>query len=350
VPFSEVVGHRTLVGLVSRAVARGTLPPSLIFAGPDGVGKHLVAVALAQTLNCQTPIRGAAGKSRVRAELEIDACGVCRSCRRIARGTFADVGCLEPGETGLIPIDPIRGAIDQATYRPFEGRARVVIIDQADRLVSQAQNALLKTLEEPPSASVFVLVSSRADVLLATVLSRCTRLRFGRLTTADVASVLVSRHGYTAADAQVAAMAAADGSVGGALDRQQAEYAAARDAAVDLLTTAARGSDPRLRIEGAKALAGGGGTRSSAAAERESLAMRLRALSSLLRDVGVILARADERWLANMDLRPRLAQLTQAYDSDRILRAFSAVDRALGALVERNASPKVVADWLAFQL
>ncbi len=99
----------------------------------------------------------------------------------------ADVLVVEPGDTGAIKVEQVRDAIDRTAYRPFEGRRRVVIIDEADALAVAAQNALLKTLEEPPPASVFVLVTSRPDVLLPTVRSRCQRLRFGRLAPGEVA-------------------------------------------------------------------------------------------------------------------------------------------------------------------
>ena len=85
---------------------------------------------------------------------------------------------VEPGDNGSIKIDQVRDVDRSRGYRPFEGRRRVVIIDEADALVPQAQNALLKTLEEPPSVVDFILVTSRPDSLLPTVRSRCPRLRF----------------------------------------------------------------------------------------------------------------------------------------------------------------------------
>jgi hypothetical protein len=88
---------------------------------------------------------------------------------------------------------------------------------------------------------------------------------------------------------------------------------------------------------------------SGAAPTRADLAVRLSALSSLLRDLGVLLSRADDRGLANADMKPQLQSLLRWFDSDRALRAFAAVDRALAAL-ERNASPKIVADWVALQI
>ena len=332
--FRTITGHGRLLDLIARAATRGTLPPSLIFAGPEGVGKRMAAVALAQLMNC-TGSPDLSGN---------DSCGVCASCKRIARGVHADVLIVEPGDTGAIKIDQVREAIERAAYRPFEGRRRVVIVDVADALNGEAQNALLKTLEEPPAASTFILVTSRPDMLLPTVRSRCQRLRFGRLAPADVASVLMSGHQYAEVDAHAAA-SLSDGSIGRALEEGSDEFVSAREAATELLESVAGSSDPRRRLQGAKALTGA----ARGGSDREELARRLRALSSILRDLGALLSRADERYLANADLRPLLQRLQRSFDGERALRAFSAVDRALSAL-DRNASPKIVADWLAFQI
>ena len=342
-PFRDVVGHRPLLRVIARAVREGSLPPSTIFAGPDGVGKRLVAGSLAQVLNCEATVQASADTDG----LVVDACGACAACRRIERGLFADVLAVNPGETGSITIEPVRAAIDQAAYRPFEGRWRVVIIDEADRLVPPAQNALLKTLEEPATRSAFVLVSSRPDALLPTVRSRCPQLHFGRLVASDVVDVLVNRHGYEQRAAQ-AATAASEGSIGRALEVSSGAFTAARDAAANLLRVAASARDPRGRLEGAKELvASKGGGRP--AQVRDELTLRLHTLSSLLRDLELVAVRADDRWLGNADLKPGLVALAKAYDSDRREHAFVAVGRALGA-IEQNASPKVVADWLACQL
>src|SRR4051812_47581772 len=162
------------------------MPPAVLMAGPAGIGKRRAAVAVAQAINCLQP--------RSSAEFERDACGECASCRRILRGVHPDVIIIEPGDSGSIKIEPLRDVVQQSQYRPFEGRRRVVIIDEADAATSDAQSALLKTLEEPPSASIFILVSSMPDALLPTVLSRCPRLRFGPLAPADVARILVRDH------------------------------------------------------------------------------------------------------------------------------------------------------------
>ncbi len=343
-PFRDVIGHRTLIALLSRSILRDTLPPSLVFSGPAGVGKRLVANAVAQAINCLDPRRHPSANSDPRDALQYDACGVCSACGRIARNVHPDVVVIEPGESGSIKIDPIRDLIDRAGYRPFEGRRRAVIIDGADAMVSPAQNALLKTLEEPPSASMFVLVTAYPDLLLPTVRSRCPSLRFQPLSPGDVARALVT-HGKSE-PAALALAATADGSVGHALEASDVDLVEARDVAMRVLAHAATGDDPRRRIESAKDLlakTGAGG-----ASDREQLAICLRVMASLVRDAGLIGTGADRAALANRDLEPALARLT-AFHGERCAKAFGAIDRGLAAL-DRNAGVKIVADWVGLNL
>src|SRR2546430_9178246 len=213
-PFRDVLGHNRLITLLTRSVAGASLPPSLLFAGPAGVGKRKTALAVAQALNCLTPRDGGA-------------CGACTACARIARGVHPDVSIVEPEDSGAIKIEQVRDVVDRAAYRPFEGRRRVVIIDNADALVAAAQNALLKTLEEPPPSSVFFLITSRPDMLLPTVVSRCPRLRFRPLSSEDVARALANV-GHTEVSARAVA-ATAGGSIGRALEASAEELVEARD-------------------------------------------------------------------------------------------------------------------------
>jgi DNA polymerase-3 subunit delta' len=337
VPFRTIVGHRRLLSLLSRAIARDTLPPALLLAGPSGVGKRRAAVAIAEALNCLTP--------QETAEFTREACGECAACRRIQRGVHPDVIVIEPGDMGSIKIEQVRDVIDRAEYRPFEGRRRVVIIDEADALVDAAQNALLKTLEEPPSASIFVLVSSIPDALLPTVRSRCSRLRFAALSPAEVTEVLRRDHGYAEQDARAAAIDA-EGSVSRALEAEAADLVEAREGAQRLLDYTARAGDPSRRLDAARDVTA---KKSTSAGERDQLAACLRSLGSLLRDIGILASGGDRNLIGNSDLESQLAAMAKSFDSQRTASAYAAVDEALAAL-ERNASPKIVADWLVLQL
>jgi DNA polymerase-3 subunit delta' len=339
-PFHEIVGHRAVIARVSQAVARDSLPPSLLLTGPGGVGKRLLAEAIAQALNCGAPRRDESG-------LAVDACGSCSACRRIARGIYPDVVVLAPGESGSIGIDPVREALAQVGYRPFEGRRRVIVVDDADLLLPPAQNALLKTLEEPPPRSQFVLVTARPDMLLDTVRSRCPRLRLGHLDVDEVAGILRRRPEIDARAARAAA-AAAGGSAGRALRMAGRDHEATRAAAVGLLRSVSAARDARTRLDGAKAFAAGKGSKRAPAVDRPELRARLQALAALLRDVAAVSSGAAVP-LANADLDGALRELAATWGGARGPRAFAAVDEALDA-VDRNASPKVVADWVACRL
>ena len=212
---------------------------------------------------------------------------------------------LVPNEKGTITVEMARDIIGQASYRPFEARRRVVIIDDADSLQPSAQNALLKTLEEPPPSSMFVLVTARPDSLLETVRSRCPRIRFGRLGPANLAQVLVRHCGMKAAEAPGLA-AIGDGCVSRALAQDTGELVDARAAAMALLQGVAGRPPVGVRLGLAQKLVEiprkrGAGT------DREVLARRLDALSLLVRDLGVVGAppagtSGGDAALANPDL------------------------------------------------
>src|SRR5687768_14904787 len=106
-PFRDITGHHQLLALIASAASRGTLPPSLIFSGPEGVGKRMSALGLAQLFNCLAPTEG-------------DACGECASCKRIGRGVHADVFVVEPDDGGSIKIDAVREAVERTAYRSEE--------------------------------------------------------------------------------------------------------------------------------------------------------------------------------------------------------------------------------------
>ena len=350
--LSDVVGHKRLTALISRAIDRNTLPPTLLFAGPSGVGKWAVAQATAQTVNCLEPVRnrredppsGTAARTFVENLLPIDACGKCRACDRIARGVHVDVIALEPDDRASIKIDLVRDLLSRTGYRPFEGKLRAVVIRDADTLEPEAQNSLLKSLEEPPPGTMFILTTSIPGALLPTVRSRCMRLRFGRLTASEVAAALVRDHGQSEAEARVAAPLA-DGSIGQALALSDTDVTALRDSALELLQQTSGRADTHARLQAATNLVGP----KSKERDREELSVVLRLTASMLRDIEAINAGADQRVIANPQLTRDLSTLARAFSGDRARSAFGAVDRALTAL-ERNAGTKVVAEWLAVQI
>lgn len=330
-PLASVIGHAPVVTLLKQAVRRGRVPQALLFAGPEGVGKHTTAVALAQAVNC--PVR--------RAKDGDDACGTCQTCQRIARGSHSDVTVVDRGDDASIKVKMLRERVlDVVGYRPFEGERRVFII-AADDLQDAGQDALLKTLEEPPASAILILVSAYPDSLSQTVQSRCRRLRFGPLSEREVVRVLVERAGADRAAASGLA-AVSGGSVSRALEEQSGDLGDDRDAAMAVLAATKRPVPEQLKASAAFA------KHDSDRRDREALGARLDVLASLLRDLGALASGTDDV-LANVDLERDLRTLSASFPLTRITAGYSAVGRAQNAL-ERNASPKIVADWIALNL
>jgi DNA polymerase-3 subunit delta' len=188
-------------------VARDGVPHALLFAGIDGIGKTTAARALAMVLNCQAPLTAGEGRPWP------DACGRCRSCRRIAAGLHPDVIQLQP-EGAFFKIGQIRSLLDILTLRPYEARYRVVILRDAQAMTTAAANALLKVLEEPPDRTILVLTAGGSSDLLPTIVSRCQAVRFAPLDPDRIAQRLVENDGLAPQDATVVAALA-----GGSLDR-----------------------------------------------------------------------------------------------------------------------------------
>ena len=330
VPLGSIIGHAPVLALLRRAVARGRIPQSLLFAGPAGVGKHATALALAQAINCPTRRRQAGD----------DACGQCNTCLRIARGQHSDVTVIEKGDQASIKIDVLRkNLLEVIGYRPFEAERRVFVLDPADDIVVQGQDALLKTLEEPPPSAILILISEYPDTLLPTIQSRCRRVRFGALAEADVARVLTAVENI-APDRAAALAAVSGGSVGRALVEHAGEAEDDRALALALLD-AARGRHIGAKLGAAAEFA----KVAKDERARDVLSGRLTVLSALVRDLGVIASGAPSA-LANSDLERNLRALGSAFDLRRVTGAFETIVQAQDA-IGRNASPKLVADWVA---
>ena len=198
-----ILGHERAVERLRRAVAEHHVPSAFLFLGPEGVGKRALADALAARLLCAAPD-------------EDDACGVCPQCTRVLGGTHPDVHIVARDEDRRdIRIEQVRELTRWLTLQPLMATRKVAIIDGAHELNEHGQNALLRTLEEPPPGCHIVLLAPAASLLLPTVRSRCQLLRLDRLAPATVARVLVAR-GLPAERAQLVAELA-EGSPGRAL-------------------------------------------------------------------------------------------------------------------------------------
>ncbi len=173
--FAEVVGQQHVVRTLTNAVERDRVHHAYLFVGSRGTGKTSMAKILAACLNC------ADGPT-------VSPCGQCESCRSIAAASSLDV--IEMDAASSNSVDDIRALRESVAYAPVSGRQKVYILDEAHMLSTAAWNAFLKTLEEPPPNTVFVLATTEAQKVLPTVIDRCHRFDFQRPTIEQIATVL----------------------------------------------------------------------------------------------------------------------------------------------------------------
>jgi DNA polymerase III subunit delta' len=288
-PFRSLVGNERIKRLLTRAVAEDRIRQGLLFAGPRGVGKHQFALALAQALNCRRPTGG-------------DACGQCDQCIKVAAGEHIDVETIA-ADGQFIKIDQMRAMVEKANYRPYDGRRRVYIIDDAERLNLNAANSILKVLEEPPSTTLMVLVTAKPYALLQTIRSRCQMLSFAPLTAAELAAFLNENYKRPAGENQLLARLAR-GSIGRALEIDLGIYREQRTMMIELIEAVILARDTMKLMQTAEHLA--------KKLERDEFERHLDALLVLLADVFHLKLGAAAESLTNADIAPRLVRLAEA--------------------------------------
>ncbi|MEW6183624.1 MAG: DNA polymerase III subunit delta' [Bacillota bacterium] len=212
-------GQDTAIIRLKTAARLGKVAHAYLFTGPPGVGKVATAKAFAAALFCDG---GAATGT---------ACGRCPQCRMVSGAGHPDMHEIAP-DGASIGIDQVRATVFTVGRKPYH-RRHVVIIDQAELCTAQAQNAFLKTLEEPPGETVFILVSARPEALLPTVVSRCCDVRFHRLKPEIIAGELVRRYGVPEKEARVLAVLAG-GSMSRALELMDPLVAALKEKVIEM--------------------------------------------------------------------------------------------------------------------
>ena len=210
--LEDLVGQDAATAIIRRAHAAGRVGHAYLFEGPPGVGKRAAATGLALLLNCDETARVAAPDAEADGDAaRIAACGRCEPCRRILAGIHPDVIAVAPSGTQIL-MEQAQSIVGLAQSSPHEARARVIVVDDADRMNPNAANCLLKTLEEPTARTHLVLVTSAPERLLPTIRSRTQRIRFRGVASGPLLT-LARRRGVDPHEAEVAC-AMADGRVG----------------------------------------------------------------------------------------------------------------------------------------
>ena len=335
--LQAVQGQSRAVGALRAALQRGALPHACLFTGPSGVGKELAAVGLAQALLCR--------------EAPGEGCGRCSACTRVERFAHPDVLWLLPEEEQVrrrlagrsdfahvpsrdVRVEQVRKLQERLSLRGLESATKVVLVLSAEAMNPAAQNAFLKTLEDPPADTTLVLVTSAPDRLLPTLRSRCVRYAFAPLPRSLVAARLAELRGLTKEQAEAVA-ALAEGSLERALllKPEQLEVRRATIRAFE----AVNASDLRSALRFAEV----------AGSSREEAEEALGVLFMWVRDVAVA---PFGQALFHPELRALATAAAQKLDEDQLHWRFRLLDEALVAIRQRNASPRLQLERLALEM
>lgn len=220
--FKDVVGHKDIISYIHNAIESDKLSHAYIMNGRRGSGKKTLAKLFAMTLQCERS--------------NADPCGICKSCIQAESGNHPDIIKVTHEKPNTISVDDIREQVGNTVMiKPYKGPYKIYIIDQADLMTVQAQNAMLKTLEEPPAYAMFFLLTENAGVLLDTIKSRCVMLKFRNLQDALVKNYLMETMGVPDYKAEVCA-AFAQGNLGQAIMLAGSEhFNEIKDEAIHLL-------------------------------------------------------------------------------------------------------------------
>jgi DNA polymerase-3 subunit delta' len=327
----NMIGHEWAIDFLRRSIARGQVAHAYLLSGPAGVGKALLALRLAQALNCET-----GGP---------DPCLACRSCKRIERSNHPDVRVagMASQAAGVKPeealrqkelkIDTIREWQADINLRPYEGRRRVFILHDAERLTDAASNAMLKTLEEPPPYATLILVANTAGDLLPTIVSRCQPLKLRPIPRAAITAALRERYQLIERDADLIA-AWSGGRVGWALRMVDSpDDLAAHQAQLDALLELheqPRAASFRWAEERAKEYRGG---------EQAAVFGALELWQSWWRDVMLAAAGCPEQ-IAHIDRAEQIAQAARRYPIADIHAFITRLDVTAKQLRE-NVNPQL---------
>lgn len=315
--FDSFIGNRKTIERLRSKLRENRFPHAVIFSGPQGVGKYTSALMIAKALNC---IESTAGDTF---------CDACTSCRKINSGIHPDVITVSVEEEATqIKIAQIRRVLKTLEFQPLEGRNKAFIIDPANLMNSEAANALLKGLEEPPENSFFFLITVNAQDLLLTVRSRCQIYNFKPLTLDEI------RH-YGIDDEL--AVRWSQGSIGLARTLDATKLESEREPVIDFLETAVTAHEDQFKDLIAVS--------ADLARSKQGFEKRMAVLCVLVADVLYLKVGLPDR-IINIDIQNRLAKIAALVSVDRLIR-ISEFLRRIESSLRSNANRQMLIDALA---
>ncbi len=356
--FEGIIGHEFQKEVLKRAVKEGAIAHAYLFSGPDGIGKKLVATQFAKLLNCQAtdsygqrpPASSLPQVDREQSQTTQDSAAqhssqgcTCNSCSKIDKGIHPDVVFVEFEGIKNIKVEQIRETVESRLFlKPFEGKFKIVVVDESERMSIGAQNAFLKTLEEPPSYSVIILITSQPNSLLPTIRSRCQILRFNPLPKETVLQLLLKNTKTSPASSAIASKLS-EGSLGQALRMDNENIELRKEIILKLIDLSPNSALHILDLVEALPL-------SSTPEDSENLKLAFKFISLWLRDLALLKIGFDDEMLTNTDVAKECRKTAMKWNVNNVLDKYKLVERTWYDIFRTNANKQLALENLFIKL
>jgi DNA polymerase-3 subunit delta' len=314
--FSDVLGQDRALSIIGAYLEKSRFSGAYIFSGPEGIGKKMMAKIIAQQLNCTGQVDRP--------------CGNCSSCLKIQKEEHPDLHIIQNGQS-QIKIEDIRGILRQASFRPYEGAAKVFIIDNAHKLNSEAANSLLKVLEEPPKDVSIILVTHKPQNIIKTVLSRCKAIKFSPLIRDQLETVLIKNYALDKATAHFLAYYA-EGRLGLALRLKDTPLLQEKNKIFDSFILSCKPLDYNIMNQ-----------------SKEQLQVCLNILASWFRDVYLLKCGLPDKEVIHLDRHADLLKLIPKFSFKQLDDIMATLSESSWYL-EKNINSKLLLHNLGAQL
>ena len=328
---AEISGQERAVRVFSRIMKKGRLAHAYLLVGPSGVGKEALAFFLAKLLLCENPdLTGDMAR----------ACDSCAGCRKFEHQAHPDLEILRP-QGAMIKVEQIRDLQRVLSFSPLEARCRVSLILEAQRINLSAANALLKTLEEPPSGNHLILTASSARTILPTIVSRCQVIRCAGLS-AGLLKEFIEEKGLCPPDSVGFLTCFSEGSISRAGDMIECDVLSVRERLLDFLRREREAAIPMLFVL-SKQMSG----------DREDILLAVQVIRTIFRDLMILKGIRRERGgesgrpgdrLVNHDFKSELLDISQLFDSHDLVEYSLWLDR-VEWLLDRNVSREFLMEF-----
>jgi DNA polymerase-3 subunit delta' len=320
--FKDVLGQDRQIEIIKRAIENNRIPHAYLFLGGEGVGKRYTALTLAKALNCCAE--------------PTDSCDECDSCRKIINGNHPDVTVVEP-EGNSIKVNQIREIQRVLKYKPYEGKKKVCIIPNAEKMNPAAANSILKTLEEPSPDIVVILITTSPHLLLSTINSRCQKLKFQPLTNDLISKIIKEKLGKDE-DVSLKIASLASGSLNRAYELSEGTTLVYRNRLIEKIN-ALSPNNINETFEFAEEMS----------KEREELVGTLQFLKAWFRDIVIFKENCPLDRLINADFPEEIKRISGRFTTTDLLGKLRIINDAELALL-RNSNKRLTLEVMLGRL